>query len=340
MREDVVSLGGPIQNIIFSLDGLLYALYTSGKHIYVYNTVTDELISELVLPKDEITNCFSFSDDNLELISGNDLNPHIYRWKILDNSLIRTIDTRNIATVLCISPNKQRIICGEDDYYIRGYDSDTGSLIDKIYLGQHTYVFSIKFNLDGSKFACGDSRERALVWDSNTFKQSDLINLKTDNLDEAYYNEFEVYCVEFHPHIANIIAIGSTDNLLRIWDLNENRRISLMQGHTDTVYCASFHKDGDIIATGSVDMSVRVWEVLTGALLQTISDHPSPVISVCFKGNNQILSADKYGNIATWVNPDKSIRKILHSRLTGKWPTRGGRRTRRKPHRKHRRKTR
>lgn len=48
------------------------------------------------------------------------------------------------------------------------------------------------------------------------------------------HNE-KIYFVRFHPHAADVLASGSYDMTVRLWDLqSEQERIKLI-GHTDTV---------------------------------------------------------------------------------------------------------
>ena len=54
----------------------------------------------------------------------------------------------------------------------------------------------------------------------------------------------------------NILASGSGDRSIKIWNAENGQFIRTLNGHTDSVWSVAFGQ-GNILASGSVDRSLR-----------------------------------------------------------------------------------
>jgi WD40 repeat protein len=74
---------------------------------------------------------------------------------------------------------------------------------------------------------------------------------------------------------SNLLASGSHDQTVRIWDINTGRCLKVLRGHSSCVWSVAFNFDGSIIASGSDDGTTKLWDVRTGACIKTLrSDRP------------------------------------------------------------------
>jgi WD40 repeat protein len=78
-----------------------------------------------------------------------------------------------------------------------------------------------------------------------------------------------VIVVEYSPD-GNLIASGSEDATVRIWDSSDGSLVHELIGHTEIVNDLSFSPDGTILASASNDGSVRFWDVDGGNFIRTI----------------------------------------------------------------------
>jgi len=55
-----------------------------------------------------------------------------------------------------------------------------------------------------------------------------------------------------------LVASGSCDMTVRLWDSATGAARSMLEGHTSSVYSVAFSLDGKLVASGSHDMTVRL----------------------------------------------------------------------------------
>ena len=65
----------------------------------------------------------------------------------------------------------------------------------------------------------------------------------------------------------DLIASGSIDHTVRLWDAATGKPRAVLRGHTDAVFAVAFSPDGGQLVSGSADGTVRVWDVSTHAEL-------------------------------------------------------------------------
>jgi glucose repression regulatory protein TUP1 len=58
-----------------------------------------------------------------------------------------------------------------------------------------------------------------------------------------------------------LVAAGSLDMIVRIWDVATGQLIERLVGHRDSVYSVAFTPDGNGLVSGSLDHSLKRWDV-------------------------------------------------------------------------------
>ena len=116
-------------------------------------------------------------------------------------------------------------------------------------------------------------------------------------------HEADVLSVAFNPD-GSLLASGSKDRTIRLWDAATGDPISTLTGHEDAIRDVTFSPDGRTIASGSLDTTVRVWNVATGELIATFVGHTSSVRSVAFSPDGSaIASGGRDGTVLVWDAP-------------------------------------
>jgi len=78
-----------------------------------------------------------------------------------------------------------------------------------------------------------------------------------------------------------ILATGSYDNTIKIWDLETGEELRTLTGHTRGI--RSLQMDDHKLLSASLDGTVKVWNWRTGKCIRTLSSHSEGVISVHFQ---------------------------------------------------------
>ncbi len=58
-----------------------------------------------------------------------------------------------------------------------------------------------------------------------------------------------------------MLASGSLDSTIKLWDIKTLKLIAVLKGHTYSVHSVSFSPDGSKLASGSDDPSIKVWDL-------------------------------------------------------------------------------
>jgi WD40 repeat protein len=85
------------------------------------------------------------------------------------------------------------------------------------------------------------------------------------------YSHF-VKSVAFSPD-STMLASGSYDGTIKIWELSIGATLHTLEGHSDWVSLVVFSHDAKQLVSGSFDMMIKVWDATEGTCLQTLSDH-------------------------------------------------------------------
>lgn len=83
-----------------------------------------------------------------------------------------------------------------------------------------------------------------------------------------------VTCLQFDD---NILATGSYDSTIKLWDMDKGKVIRTLKGHTRGIRALQF--DDRVLVSGSLDCTVKIWNWRTGVCINTLN-HSDGVITV------------------------------------------------------------
>jgi len=96
-----------------------------------------------------------------------------------------------------------------------------------------------------------------------------------------------------------LLASGSADRQVIIWDLKARNWIKKLQGHTEIVSSVAFNTAG-ILASGSYDQTIRIWDITSGECLKTLVHNGNYGVSSVAFSNTGILASASDGTVKIW----------------------------------------
>jgi len=116
---------------------------------------------------------------------------------------------------------------------------------------------------------------------------------------------------------SHTLASGGDDKNIKLWDLNTQKILASLSGHSQAVKSVAFSPDGKILATASDDKTIKLWEVKTLKEICTLLGHSHAVKSVAFSPDGQILASGSWDKtIKLWdVNTGTEICTITGHQL-------------------------
>ena len=109
-----------------------------------------------------------------------------------------------------------------------------------------------------------------------------------------------ITCLQFDDRI---LATGSYDSTVKIWDIDTGEEIRTLRGHNSGIRCLQF--DDSKLITGSLDRSVKVWNWHTGECISTYVGHSAGIVGLHFDGS-LLASGSMDHTIKIWNFEDKS----------------------------------
>ena len=231
-------------------------------------------------------------------------------WDTSTGNCLKTLpgQTDKVWSV-SLSPNRQTLASGSADQTIRLWDAPTGQCL-RVLQGHTGSVFSVRFSPDGQTLASSSADQTIRLWDVTT----------GHCLSRLQGHTYWVLAVAFSlirpkptkEGEGGILASGSADQTIRLWDLGTGQCLKTLSEHTRSVSAVGFSPDGQTLASGSSDRTIKLWAVNTGQCLKTLHGHTNQVLSVDFSPNGHILvssSADE--TIKLWdLNTGECIKTL------------------------------
>ena len=99
-----------------------------------------------------------------------------------------------------------------------------------------------------------------------------------------------VTSVAFSPD-GRTLASGSNDRTIKLWDVQKQREIATLTGHSYPVNSVAFSPDGRTLASGSNDKKIKLWDVRSQREIATLTGHRWWVNSVAFSPDGRTLAS-------------------------------------------------
>lgn len=119
--------------------------------------------------------------------------------------------------------------------------------------------------------------------------------------------------VAFQYHAGLMLASGSEDHTVKLWNLGSGQEVSTLQHQKGGVNAVAFNHDGSLLASASNDTTIKLWDVANRRLVLTLYGHHHTVFSVAFSPDSRLLASGGVDNtVRLWdVNNGRELFTLL-----------------------------
>ena len=288
---------GEVRSLAFSSDGK--TLYTSSGlasqsgEIRVWNVISEELINSFEIHGDTIES-ISLSPSDTTLLTASmdeysaviDLTPLESSDFSIDDQVSKWL-TQHVGRVLCTlyHPAGNYFVTGSEDKTIKVWNPETFTVLVNFDANDDA-VYSLAYSAREGVIVSGSADNTVRTWRVVPVEDEGEIAVGRDSLEMTgalvrEYNGHQgpVYSVDsglVSPRQANnrvaMIASGSADASVIIWNLRSGNRYATFDEPTDAVYAVRISPNGAFVAAGGRDGKVRLWNLRTRALTHELTD--------------------------------------------------------------------
>ena len=276
--------------LAFAPDGRTLASGDFGGSITFWDVETGRELHTFRGQTDAIR-ALAFSPDGETLASGS-WDGTIRMWAT-DTGRERAVITEHAPFVqeVALTPDNNTLASVNRNVNIRLWDANTGH-VQSIFGGKGGLIRFLEFAEDGSTFACADVGITFWVSDVATGREQFTYTLEGHTKS--------IWKTALSPD-RRILASGSYDTTIRLWDIFTGEPIFVLSGHKNGVGALAFSPDGSMLASGSRDETIRLWDTATGTERFTLTGHIGEVESVDFSPDNSTLGSGSWdGTVRLW----------------------------------------
>ncbi|KMZ60691.1 transducin family protein / WD-40 repeat family protein [Zostera marina] len=169
-------------------------------------------------------------------------------------------------------------------------------------------IFSLKWNKKQDYLLSGSVDRTAIVWDTKTWECKQQFEFHSaPTLDVDWRND-----VSF--------ASGSTDHMIYVCKIGENRPIKAFSGHQGEVNAIKWDPTGSLLASCSDDRTAKIWSLKYDNCVHNLTDHEKEIYTIkwsptgpdtCNPNQKLILASASFDSIIKlW---DAELGKLLYN---------------------------
>ncbi|MEH2309603.1 serine/threonine-protein kinase [Nostoc sp.] len=316
-----------VNTLAISPDSHTLASGGDDKNIKLWDLNTKKVLASLS-GHSQAVKSVAFSPDGKILATASD-DKTIKLWQVETLKEICTLLGHSHAVKsVAFSPDGQILASGSWDKTIKLWDINTGTEICTI-TGHQLQVNSVAFSPQGQLLASASYDRTIRLWeitalergrgagsrlavsvaereqrDMNSAELKDHSQTAEDIppfpliqnrpcyslLSTLSGHAWAVLTVAFSPD-GQILATGSDDNTIKLWEVNTGQLICTLVGHSWSVVAVAFTADGETLLSASCDKTVKLWRVSTAEEIVTLSGHVDSVSAVAVSKVRQLIAS-------------------------------------------------
>ncbi len=301
-----------------------YAIWEKGRGLSVRQVSDNRLIG--VLERPDVTPAWvdlAFTTGGkhlLALITNFDGSSELFEWDF-SASGAPVVEGRSLRSgpyrrVLALSRDGRQMALLTEDNVIELLSAPDAQLQRRIQLPAGGY-FDLAFSPDGEQLALSNRSRRTLeilelATGTQAASQSESPEIEPAEIVRQFRHAEMTDELAWH-HDGRLVAIGCYDRNIYVWDVQESRLVSVLQGHTGEGVSVRFAERSDLLISFAWDGTIRLWDPVPGRLLLTTHGQLIEIRD----DHLQMALWTREGALELWdiLRPDGF--RTLHSELIG-----------------------
>ncbi|XP_058724070.1 transcriptional corepressor LEUNIG_HOMOLOG-like isoform X1 [Vicia villosa] len=241
--------------------------------------------------------CCHFSSDGKLLASaGHDKKVVLWNMETLQTQSTPEEHTA-IITDVRFRPNSTQLATSSFDTTVRLWDAADPNFSLQAYSGHSSHVASLDFHPKKNDVFCScDDNSEIRLWNINQYSCTRAFKGGSTQ-------------VRFQPRSGHLLAAAS-GNVVSLFDVETDRKMHSLQGHSADVHCICWDTNGDYLASVSQE-SVKVWSLASGDCIHELNSSGNIFHSCVFHPSySNLLVIGGYQSLELWLMAENKCMTI------------------------------
>ena len=228
----------------FTSDSQMFSTLLENGQIKIWNT---NLGAETITIS-EFSSHFRLNPNGYSLITSN--NSSVCIWNIFTGEKISEFNCEGeLITNLSFNKDGSLIVVMYSEYELRIWNSKSGKC-ERIFNYDYPLSGNITFSPESTILACASKKDKSIhLWD-----------LTSENR-QTLEGHTDFICLLLFSNDGSILASGSEDCSIIIWDVKTGLPINQFKGHKGYITNLSFNQEGTMIASSDWKNNIHLWNL-------------------------------------------------------------------------------
>ncbi|KAK2454264.1 transcriptional corepressor LEUNIG [Trifolium repens] len=243
-------------------------------------------VSSIRKSNGKVVCCHFSSDGKLLASAGHDKKVVLWNMETLQTQSTPEEHTA-IITDVRFRPNSTQLATSSFDTTVRLWDAAETSFSLQAYSGHTSHVASLDFHPKKNDIFCScDDNNEIRLWNISQYSCTRVFKGGSTQ-------------VRFQPRSGHLLAAAS-GNVVSVFDVETDRQMHSLQGHSAEVHCVCWDTNGDYLASVSQE-SVKVWSLASGDCIHELTSSGNMFQSCVFHPSySNLLVIGGYQSLELW----------------------------------------